>query len=65
MPLDVQEPTNVMEIYDNFKRPDSVPQDVPYKDLTPEQQKLIQDAYRFSGYRPGVYQGITGTDGCP
>jgi hypothetical protein len=54
---------DTMEIYDMFVRPDDIPKDVPFDDLTPEQQQRIIDAYRFSGYRPGTYQGITGTKG--
>ena len=47
----------------NFKRPDTIPEGVGYNDLTPKQQKIWRDAYRFAGYRPGTYQGITGING--
>ena len=48
-----------MEIYDAFKWPDSVPMDVAWEDLTEEQKKKILDSYRFSGFTPGTYQGVT------
>lgn len=52
-------PLTSMRIYDNFKWPDGIP-DKPWDELTPEQQQTIKDAYRFSGFKPGQYQGITG-----
>jgi hypothetical protein len=52
-----------MEIYIRFVPPDCLPKDVPYDKLTPEQQQLWQDKYRFGGFIPGTYQGITGIQG--
>ena len=56
--------TGEMEIYDGFKWPSEVPQD-DWSSLTLEQKKLVMEAYRFGGYKLGIYQGITfrGPDG--
>jgi len=47
-----------MEIYDAFKWPDSV-QERDWDKLTKEEKDKVLDAYRFSGFRPGTYQGVT------
>ena len=31
-----------------------------FADLTPEEERILQNQYRFSPYRPGQYQSITG-----
>jgi hypothetical protein len=48
-----------MEIYDLFKWPETVPK-IKWSDLTAEQQFTVLEAYRFSGFKPGTYQGVTG-----
>jgi hypothetical protein len=58
MAVDKPKRRGTMEIYDGFKWPESVPV-VEWKDLTEEQKRLVLDAYRFSGYVPGTYQGVT------
>ena len=65
MPLDVQDHPKEMVLFDAFKWPDDIPTDIPFEDLTPAQQQRIMDAYRFSGYFPGIYQGITGINDMP
>ena len=47
-----------MDIYDLFQWPESVPFK-PFSELTPEQRDLVLGKYRFSGFRPGMYQGPT------
>ena len=39
---------------------DFLPPGKTFKDLTPEEQRVLQNQYRFSPLRPGIYQGITG-----
>lgn len=63
MPINKPEDPESMNIYDNFRLPDWVDPAVDFSKLSPQKQKEILDAYRFSGFRPGVYQGITGL-GC-
>ena len=31
-----------------------------FDELTPEELQLLKSRYRFSPFRPGIYQGITG-----
>ena len=31
-----------------------------FNDLTPEELELVKNQYRFSPFKPGIYQGITG-----
>ena len=52
-----------MCLYYNFRWPDSVPDDVPWDELTDDQKQVLVDSYRYSGYRPGKYQGISGLQG--
>lgn len=59
MPIDVQPKTDTMQIYSNFNWPADIPRK-PFDELTPSQQKRIRQFYRFAGFRPGTYQGITG-----
>ena len=37
-----------------------LPEGKTMDDLTPEEYERIKSQYRFSPYRPGIYQGITG-----
>ena len=39
---------------------DFLPPGKTFKDLTPEEMRVLQSQYRFSPYRPGQYQNITG-----
>ena len=59
MPIDVPPKTDTMDVYSNFRWPDDIPKK-PFNELTPEQQQRIRGLYRFTGFRPGNYQGITG-----
>jgi hypothetical protein len=47
---------NTNGVYDNFKWPEGIP-NVPFSQLTKKQQKRVIDAFRFSGFRAGKYQG--------
>ena len=62
MPVEKIQSPNVMKIFDGFEWPESIPR-IPLEKMTPEQKKALLDAYRFSGYRPGIYQGITSDRG--
>ena len=59
MAIKVQPRTETLEIYSNFNWPDDIPRK-PFNELTAEQQQRIRTFYRFAGFRPGTYQGITG-----
>ena len=37
-----------------------LPEGKTFKDLTKEELKQLKNQYRFSPFRPGIYQGITG-----
>ena len=63
MAVEKAQSPRVMKIFEMMTWPENVPKDVPLDELTPEQQKLVRDAYRFGGYKPGMYQGITGIEG--
>ena len=52
-----------LKVIDNFDLEKELPKGKTLNDLTPEEKKRLMDKYRFSGYRPGAYQMITGTDG--
>jgi len=52
-----------MAVFDAFERPDSVPQHIPFSKLNKRQQQEVLAAFRFSGFVPGIYQGIT-SDRC-
>ena len=45
-----------------FMRTESsfLPEGKTWDDLTYEERKELQNKYRFSPFRPGMYQGITG-----
>ena len=58
MTVEVREKRDTMEMYDAFKWPSSVPVK-EWDDLTEDQKKVFLDAYRFSGFKPGTYQGVT------
>ena len=47
-----------MDIHDLFTWPKDVPK-LPMEELTPDQRQKVMDSYRFSGFRPGMYQGVT------
>ena len=64
MPIYSPDKTDEVAIYDNFRLPDWVDTDIPFDELPPQRQKEILDAYRFSGFRPSMYQVITGTGDC-
>ena len=51
--------TGEFHLYDNFKWPSGVPKK-PFNELTPEEQKRVRDTYRFCGFSPGIYQGLSG-----
>lgn len=38
---------------------DFLPEGKTFADLTPEEARFLQSQYRFSPYRPGIYQAIT------
>ena len=61
--VNVDRPPKELALFDRYKRHDSVPQNIPWEELAPKQQQLCLDAYRFSGFIPGIYQGITGIQG--
>jgi len=37
-----------------------LPEGKTFSDLTPEEYQTLGSQYRFSPYRPGIYQAITG-----
>jgi len=37
-----------------------LPEGKTFDDLTPSEKKKVKNQYRFSPYRPGIYQAITG-----
>jgi len=62
MPLDSDNVTpESFKVIDRFRWPDGVPRK-PIEELTPEQRQVVLDAYRFSGFRPSTYQGVTGDE---
>ena len=40
-----------------------LPEGKTFADLTPEEEKTLRSQYRFSPYKPGLYQTITGMAG--
>jgi hypothetical protein len=58
MAIDKPENKGTMKIYDAFKWPDCVPIQ-PWEALTVEEKKKVLNSYRFSGFKPGSYQGVT------
>jgi len=48
-----------MDIFYRNER-DFLPEGKDFADLTKEEMETLRSQYRFSPYRPGVYQGITG-----
>lgn len=55
-PVEKQQYPNNDKMLDNARWPSDIPR-IPFAELTPEQQRRIVDIYRFSGFRPGQYQG--------
>ena len=47
-----------MDIHDRFTWPKDVPK-LAMSELTADQRRKVLDAYRFSGFRPGMYQTVT------
>lgn len=47
-----------MELYDGFKWPGEVP-NIEWDQLTLDQKKLVMEAYRFGGYKTGLYQSVS------
>ena len=58
MAIDKPEHRDEMTMTDAFKWPDSVPVKV-WEDLTDGEKRAVLDAYRFSGYKTGMYQAIS------
>jgi len=61
--VEKQQSPHTMALYDAFQRPADINPDTPWEQLTPDERQRVMDAYRFSGFRPGTYQGITGITG--
>lgn len=58
-----QEVPKEMDIFGRVPS-DFLPPGKTVKDLTPEELQLLKDRYRFSPFRPGLYQSITGRGNC-
>ena len=58
----VQDIPKEMDIFFNSEE-DFLPPGKTLKDLTPDELRLLKSQYRFSPFKPGVYQGITGVQG--
>ena len=57
--FNVEEIPKAMDIF--FRAESSfLPEGKTFKTLTEEESLLLKSRYRFSPYRPGTYQGITG-----
>ena len=58
----VFQPQVIPKEMDIFSQAEEVflPPNKDFKDLTPEEAKMLRVQYRFAPYRPGIYQGITG-----
>ncbi len=56
---------DVPDELDIFFRNESyfLPEGKTFKDLTPEEQKIVRDRYRFDPMRPGMVQTLTGFKG--
>ena len=52
-----------MEIYVQTEN-DFLPPGKTMSDLTPDELETLRQRYRFSFFRPGIYQGITGKGDC-
>lgn len=52
-----------LTIKDAFDIKKALPEGVDWKDLSEDERKRIKDSYRFSGYRPGSYQTLSGFGG--
>lgn len=49
-----------IKITDNFDPSKEIPKGVKFEDLPEDEKKRIMNRYRFSGYKPGAYQMISG-----
>ena len=54
-----QEIPKEMDIFCRIES-DFLPEGKTFKNLTPEEYKRLRSQYRFSPFRPGIYQAITG-----
>lgn len=52
-----------LTIKDLFDIKKEIPDGTDYDSLTEEEKKRIRDKYRFSGYKPGMYQTLSGFGG--
>lgn len=52
-------PRDEMDIFEKLPK-DFLPEGKTFNDLTPEEKRFLQSQYRFSPYRPGTYQAVTG-----
>ncbi|MCK9434954.1 MAG: hypothetical protein M0R32_09080 [Candidatus Cloacimonetes bacterium] len=57
------EDSNDLTIRDLFDLKKELPEGVDFESLSDEEKKKFKNRYRFSGYKPGLYQGITGLGG--
>jgi hypothetical protein len=63
MPIEKPQYAGDFDLHDAFVRPADIAPNVKFEDLAPEEQERVLNAYRFSGFRPGTYQGPTGIRG--
>lgn len=52
-----------LTIKDLFDIKKELPEGVSYESLTEDEKKRIRNSYRFSGYKPGSYQTLSGFGG--
>ena len=55
----VQDVPKELDIFTRSEE-DFLPAGKGFDDLTPAELRLVRSQYRFSPFRPGIYQGITG-----
>jgi hypothetical protein len=51
---------NKLTIKDIFDRSKEIPQGKTFDSLSDKEKKRLMNRYRFSGYKPGMYQTISG-----
>jgi hypothetical protein len=53
---------DVPKEFDIFKRDEStfLPEGKTFADLTPEEEEVLRQRYRFDFYRPGIYGSLSG-----
>ena len=61
-PLPIQTASIVPNELDIFSKGEQqfLPDGKTFAELTPAEEKRLKSQYRFSPFRPGIYQGITG-----